>query len=132
MVKVRMAVFLTVLSLFNSLCCTPAGSTDISDILDILGPTSYKFHELGRGLNLDGSVMDNILHNPNHSTLYDSLVQVLQNWLTWNYPHERFGKPSLSLLINAVYKYDRRLAVKVFEKFTATAGEPRLACKRST
>ena len=113
---------------FHSLCCTSTGSNDMSDILRILGPTCHKFHELGRGLNLEGSVMDVILYEANHSTPYDSLVRVLTKWLNWNYPLERFGKPSLSLLVKAVYTYDCRLAVGVFETFTAAAGEPRLAC----
>ena len=119
---------LALMSSFHSLCCTSAGSSDISDILHILGPASHKFHELGRGLNLEESVMDVILYEANHSTPYDSLVRVLTKWLTWNYPHNRFGPPSLSLLIKAVSMYDRRLSVRVFETFTAAAGEPRLAC----
>ena len=113
---------------FHSLCCTSAGSNDISDILHILRPASHKFHELGRGLNLKGSVMDSILYEAHHSTPYDSLVRVITEWLTWNYPVERFGKPSLSLLVKAVYTYDCRLAVRVFESFTAATGEPWLAC----
>ena len=128
MVKVSMAVLLTVLSLFHSLCCTSAGSNDINDILHILGPACHKFHELGRGLNLYASVMDVILYEKNHSTLYDLLVRVLTKWLTWNYPRENLGNPSLSLLIKAVYTYDRPPAVEVFETFTATAGEPWFTC----
>ena len=114
--------------IIHRVCCKPIGSTDIMDIIHILRPTCYKFHELGRELNLIGSVMDNILFEANQTTPYNSLVQVLQKWLTWNYPYERFEKPSLSLLVKAVYTYDRRLAVEVFKRFTAAAGEPRLAC----
>ena len=124
MVKVRMAVLLTVLSLFHSLCCTSAGSTDFHDIIHILGPACHKFHELGIGLKLDVSVMEVILHEALRSKPYDSLCQVLTKWLTLNYPYERHGSPSLSLLIKAVSTYDRQLAVKVFDTFTATAGEP--------
>ena len=124
--KVRMAVPLIISSLFHSFCCTFAGSTDIHDILGILASSPQKFHELGIGLNLDASKMEVILHEykTSHSTLYDSLTQVLTAWLKLNYPYKTLGCPSLSLLVKAVDIYDRRLAVKVFKRFTAKAGEP--------
>ena len=105
------------------LCCTPAGSNDINDILHILGPSCHEFHKLGRGLNLDGSVMEGILYEARRSPADESLAPVLTKWLTWNYLHERFGKPSLSLVVKAVDTYDHQLAIKVFETFTTAAGE---------
>ena len=123
-----MAVLLIVLSLFHRLCCTSAGSNDINDIIRVLGPTCYEFHKLGRGLNLDGSVMEGILYEARRSPADESLAQVLTKWLTWNYPYEKLGRPSLSLLVKAVYTYDRQLAVRVFDTFTATAGEPWFTC----
>ena len=118
---------IVILSLFHSLYCTFTGSNDINDILHVLGPTCYEFHRLGRGLNLEESVMKEILYEARSSPPYDSLARVLEKWLTWNYPHERFGNPSLSLLIKAVDLYDHRLAIKVFKTFTDAAGEPRFA-----
>ena len=120
MVKVRLEVLLTVLSLFHNLCCTSAGSTDVHDILDILGPTCDKFHELAIGLKLEVTVMNVILHEARRSTPYESLFQVVTKWLTWNYPHERFGKPSLSLLVKAVDTYNHQLAIKLFRMFTCS------------
>ena len=129
MVKVRMAVLLIVLSLFHSLCCTSAGSNDFHNIVHILGPACTKFHQLGIALNLDVSVMDVILDEARRSKPYNSLCEVLKQWLTWNYPHERFGKPSLSLLVEAVYSYNCPLAVKLFDTFTATCtDEPWFTC----
>ena len=121
--KVRMAVVWLVLSLFHSLCCTPTGSTDIHDILDLLAPTCHKFHELGMGLKLEASVMEVILSESLRSRPYQSLTEVLTEWLKLNYPYQRLGDPSLSLLVKAVDTYDHRLAVKIFHKFTAMAGE---------
>ena len=123
-----MAVLWSALSLFHSLCCTPTDSTDINHIILLLAPSCHKFHQLGRGLNLEGSVMELILHEARRSSPYDSLSQVLTKWLTWNYPYQTLGKPSLSLLVKAVDTYDHQLAVKVFETFTSKAGEPKFAC----
>ena len=125
MLKVSTAVLLTVLSLFHSLCCTSAGSTHFHDIIHILGPACDKFHELGIELKLDVSVMNVIQHEALRSKPYDSLCEVLNKWLTLNYPDEKYGSPSLSLLVQAVYTYDRPLAVKLFESFT---GEPWFTC----
>ena len=72
--------------------------------------------------------MEGILYEARRSPADESLAQVVTKWLTWNYPHERFGTPSLSLIVKAVYTYDRPLAVKVFDTFTATAGEPWFTC----
>ena len=119
-----MLVLLTVLSLFHSLCCTLAGSPGFNDIFHILNPTSYDFHKLGRELNLNTTVMEGILYEAKRSPADESLAQVITKWLTWNYPLERYGTPSLSLLVKAVYTYDRQLAVKIFKQFTALGGEP--------
>ena len=81
------------------------------------------YNELGRGLNVEAAVMGRIVHKARCSTTFESLVQVLTEWLRWKYPYDTLGKPSLSLLVKAVHTYDRELAVKVFEKFTASAGE---------
>ena len=72
--------------------------------------------------------MEVILYEARRSSPYDSLTEVLTKWLTWNYPYETLGKPSLSLLVKAIDTYDHPLAVKVFETFTAAAGEPRFTC----
>ena len=70
--------------------------------------------------------MEEILYEARRSLPYESLAQVLKKWLTWKYPYETFGKPSLSLLVKAIDTYDHPLAIKVFETFTTTAGGPRL------
>ena len=106
-----------------SLFCTFAGSNDINDILQILGPACCKFQELGTGLNLEGSVMEVILYEARTSSPYVSLTRVLTKWLTWNYPHQTFGLPSLSLLVKAIDTYGHQLAVKVFQTFTAAASK---------
>ena len=100
----------------------PAGTNDLNDIVSLLAPTSYKFNELGRGLNLEAGVMGTIVYEARHSSPYDALVEVVTEWLKWSYPYQTFGKPSLSLLVKAVDTYDPRLAAKVFEKFTSAAG----------
>ena len=123
-----MVAFLPILSLFHSLCCTSAGSNDINEILDLLGPTCYMFHELGRGLNLEASVMGVILYEARRSSPYDSLTEVLSKWMTMNYSYQTLGEPSLSMLVKAVDTYDHSLAVKVFQKFTSTTGELRFTC----
>ena len=81
------------------------------------------YNELGVGLKLEAAVMGRIVFDAKRCTTFESLVQVLTEWLRWNYPYETLGKPSLSLLMKAVGTYDAALAVKVFEKFTAAAGE---------
>ena len=68
--------------------------------------------------------MEVILYDARRSSPYDSLTDVLTKWLTWNYPCERLGEPSLSMLVKAVDTYDHPLAIKVFQKFSAMAGEP--------
>ena len=67
--------------------------------------------------------MNGILHQEKRSSPYEALAQVLTGWLKWNYPYQTLGKPSLSLLVKAVYAYDRPLAVKVFKTFTTSVGE---------
>lgn len=127
MMKVRMAVMaLTIFCLFHSFCCSSTGRTDIHDILEILYPSSHKFHELGIGLKLDGSTMELIQHNydSRHSDSLMSLRQVLTEWLKLNYPHNTLGLPSLSQLVKAVDTFDHRLAIKVFIKFKGAAGKP--------
>ena len=126
--NVRIVVLSTLLALFHSLCCTPAGNTHFHDIYHILSPTSYEFHKLGRGLNLDRSVMEGILYEARRLSADELLAQVITKWLTLNYPQEKYGSPSLSLLVKAVYKYDRQLAVKIFKQFTATGGESWFTC----
>ena len=69
--------------------------------------------------------MGEILYEAKRSPADESLAQVITKWLALNYPHERYGSPSLSLLVEAVYTYDRQLAVQVFNKFT---GEPWFTC----
>ena len=89
----------------------------------MLAPTSHKFNELGRALNLEGDVMEGIIYEARRSSTFEALTQVLTKWLKWNYPYETLGKPSLSLLVKAIDKYDPPLAIKVFRTFTAAAGE---------
>ena len=99
-----------------------AGSNDLNEIFGILASTSHMYNELGIGLNLERTVMGRIVHEAKTSTTSESLVQVLTEWLRWNYSYQALGKPSLRLLVKAVDTYDHPLAVKVFEKFTAAAG----------
>ena len=107
--------------MFHSFCCTSAAH--LNEILNLLAPTSHKFNQLGRSLNLDGNVMERAVFEAKNSSSYEALTHVLAEWLKWNYPHQKFGKPSLSLLVRAIDTYDHPLAVKVFETFTAAAGE---------
>ena len=127
-----MAELWLVSSLFHSVCCTSAGSTDIHDILEILAPSCHKFHELGIGLKLEGTTMELIQHeyDSRRSTLYMymSLRRVLTEWLKYNYPYETFGFPSLSRLVKAVDMFDHGLAVNVFKEFTARVGKPWFMC----
>ena len=101
----------------------PAGSNDLNDIIGLLAPASHKYNELGRGLHLEAAVMERIVHEAMRSTPFESLVQVLTEWLKWSYPYMTFGKPSLSLLVKAIDTFDHSLAAKVFKHFTAIAGE---------
>ena len=114
---------LMVCFVFHSFCCTCAGANDLNEILSLLAPTSHKFNQLGRGLNLDGNVMERIIFEARKLSSYEALTQVLSEWLKWKYPYQKFGKPSLSLLVRAIDTYDHPLAVKVFETLTAAAGE---------
>ena len=66
--------------------------------------------------------MGRIAYEAKHSSPYESLIDVVTEWLKWSYPYQTFGKPSLSLLVKAVDTYDHPLAAKVFEKFTSPAG----------
>ena len=89
----------------------------------MLSSASYHYSELGVGLHLEKGVRGRIAHEEKRSSTYDALVAVVTEWLQWSYPYQEFGKPSLKLLVPAVYSYDRKLAVKVFKHFTSGAGE---------
>ena len=66
--------------------------------------------------------MGRIVHEARRSSPFESLVEVLTEWLKWSYPYQTFGKPSLSLLVKAIDTYDHSLAAKVFVKFTGERG----------
>ena len=48
----------------------------------------------------------------------------MTKWLKLNYSYEKLGDPLLIPLVKAVDMYNHPLAVKIFQTFTATAGEP--------
>ena len=68
--------------------------------------------------------MEGILYDAGCSSPYDSLAEVLTKWLKLNYSYEKLGDPSLSPLVKAVDMCDHPLAIKIFQTFTAIAGEP--------
>ena len=104
-------------------CYTYADTTVLNEILNLLVPTSHKFNELGKALNLEGNVMEEILYKVRHSSTFEALIQVLTKWLKWNYSYQTLGKPSLSWLVKDTDKCNPPLSVSVFQTFTSAVGE---------
>ena len=94
---------------------TQTDEDDVSAIIQELSSLKSNYYLLGLSLHLPTGKGDQIqVDNPHKSET--AFGQVIVQWLLMNYYHQKFGRPSWRLLVQAVDMIDHQLAKDIAKK----------------
>lgn len=70
--------------------------------MELLKDQGANWYGIGIRLKLTTATLDKIESKTKESDIDRRLTEVIDNWLKWNYNHERFGPPTWEKLVEAV------------------------------